>query len=162
MKNPTRTLNLIYAGQALTTIFAAAAVPITVLELSGIALDKPLTLGGFLSLAAALAVGYASAGIIDKLVDRVTRPHRERLQEAIAEQRGMGYVPGESLAVAYSIRMFLNDLQDGLPYAVAMTKPGGRMPVTGDEWIAYTTSDGRYASLDAHAEQTGAASDGPA
>jgi len=150
MKNPARTLHLIYAAQTLTTIFAAAAVSITVLELSNVDLESPLTLGGFLSIAAALAVGYATARFVDRLIGRATRPRRERLQDAIAEQTWPHSVPGESRAVAVSIRMFLNDLHDGLPYAVAMTKPGGRMPVTGDEWIAYTTSDGRNASLEAH------------
>ncbi|MFD6725769.1 hypothetical protein ACWHA6_37765 [Streptomyces anthocyanicus] len=150
MKNPARTLHLIYAGQTLVTLFASAAASITVLELSNVDLESPLTVGGFLSIAAALAIGYATAGIVDKLLGRVTRPHRERLQDVIAEQAWPHTVPGESRAVAVSIRMFLNDLQAGLPYAVAMTKPGGRMPVTGDEWIAYTTSDGRYASIEAH------------
>ncbi|PSK47990.1 hypothetical protein B0E38_06467 [Streptomyces sp. 111WW2] len=152
MKNPARTLHLIYAGQTLTALFAAAAVSITVLEVANVDLAEPLTLGGFLSLAAAMAIGYASAAIVDKLMSQATRPRRERLQDAIAEQTWPDYVPGESIAVAYSIRMFLNDLHDGLPYAVAMTKPGGRMPVTGDEWIAYTTSDGRNASLDTHSQ----------
>jgi hypothetical protein len=158
MKNPARTLRLIIAVQALTTIFTAAAVSIAVLEVSNVDLTAPLTLGGFLSIAAALALGYSAAGLVDKLVNRIVRPHRERLQDAIAEQTWPDHVPGQSIAVAYSIRMFLNDLHDGLPYAVAMTQPGGRMPVTGEEWIAYTTSDGRYASLDARSEQTKAAS----
>jgi hypothetical protein len=150
MKNPTRTLNLVIAVQTLTTLVAASGASIVVLNLAHVDLAEPLTLGGFLSLAAAIAIGYVAAAFVDSLANRIARPYRERLQDAIAEQQWPDYVPGESVAVAASIRMFLNDLQAGLPYAVAMTKPGGRMPVTGDEWIAYTTSDGRYASIEAH------------
>lgn len=150
MKNPGRTLGLISVGQTLTTLIAAAAASITVLELANVDLAEPLTLGGFLSLAAAMGIGYVVASFVDGLTARVVRPYRTRLQDAIAEQAWPDYVPGESIAVAVSIRMFLSDLQSGLPYAVAMTQPGGRMPVTGDEWIAYTTSDGRTASIEAH------------
>ncbi|WP_086560117.1 hypothetical protein [Streptomyces africanus] len=148
MKNPTRALGLLNAVQTVTVIASAAAVSITVLELADIDLGATLTLGGFLSLAAALAIGYVVAGFVDTLVSRVARPYRTRLEDqADLEEFTANEVPGESIAVAVSIQTFLADLRNGLPLAVKMAGPGGRMPFDGAEWIAYVHSTARAEAL---------------
>ncbi|WP_411132731.1 hypothetical protein [Streptomyces sp. 030-HV] len=150
--NPTNALRLLDTVQTLTVIASAGAVSIAVLEAADLDLAQPFTAGGFLTMAAALALGYAAAGIVDRLLARLVRDRRKRIQDALAEEMWPDCTPEEFVAVAASIQMFLRDLRDGLPCAVAMARPGGRMPVTADEWIAYATSDERYASLSSAAK----------
>jgi hypothetical protein len=148
VKNPTRTLKLLNAAHGVAVVASGAATTIALTHVMGIDFNRPVILNDVLALAVALTVGYLVAAVVEVMAGKVLRPYMTRLEDqADAEQFAANQVPSESIAVAVSIQTFLADLRDGLPLAVEMAGPGGRMPFDGAEWIAYVHSTARAEAL---------------
>lgn len=155
MKNPTRTLKQLNIAHGVAVVASGSAAALATTTAMALDFHKPVTLDDLLGLGVALVVGYLVAIAVEVMAGKVLRPYMTRLEDqADAEQFAANQVPAESIAVAVSIQTFLADLRDGLPLAVEMAGPNGRMPFDGAEWIAYVHSTARAEALAARYAKT--------